>query len=348
MTHSRISHLSAIVPEDATLLEALRVINDGAAAVALVGAPHGPITGLVTDGDVRRALLAGHALDERCLPTVMRRQFHSVGPGSSRAEVLDLMRALSIEQVPVLDEQRHLVGLHLLHDLLGAADRPNAAVIMAGGRGVRLMPLTEHVPKPMIRVAGRPILERLVLHLVSYGIREIHLSVNYLAHMIEEHFADGGKFGCRISYLREERPLGTGGPLALLPPQREPLLVMNGDLVTQFGVDALLDFHERGGHVMTCGLRPYQVDVPFGVAEVEGGRIRQLREKPTHRMLVNAGIYVVSPQLLPRIPVGEEYPITRLIESALAAGESVGGHLIDDEWLDVGRHDELKRARGDV
>jgi NDP-sugar pyrophosphorylase family protein len=263
------------------------------------------------------------------------------------------MHARYISQVPVL-EDGILVGLHVLRELLGAEERENVAVIMAGGRGTRLRPLTEQRPKPMLPVAGRPILERIVLHLTGAGIRTIYLAVNYMADMIEEHFGDGDDFGCRIEYLREDlaRPLGTAGALALLPAEvsasGEPLLVMNGDLVTQFHVGRLLDAHARGGGVATIGVRDYMHDVPFGVVTVEGDAVATLEEKPSAVWSVNAGIYAVESSLLGWVDAGREFPMTELIADALRRGERVVAHRLEGDWLDVGRVNELRQARGEA
>ena len=236
------------VPATARLVDAMQSLELSGVEIALLTDAEGRLAGIVTDGDIRRALLKGATMESPVGPHMVR-EFTRVGPDAGRAEVLDLMQARTLEQIPVVDAEGKLAGLHLLHELVGAIERPNWAVIMAGGKGVRLRPITEHLPKPMIPVAGRPILERLVLHLVGCGIRQVFLSINYLGHIVEQHFGDGSRFGCRIEYLREEQPLGTGGALALLPePPTELLLVMNGDGVTQVDIGALLDFHERGGH----------------------------------------------------------------------------------------------------
>ncbi len=335
------------VKPDATILDALRVVDAGGHAIAFVCGGRGKVLGLLTDGDLRRALLGGAHLDSRVLPDAMRRDFAFVRPDAGRADALELMRARHIEQLPILDAEQRLVGLHTLHELIGRVERPNWAVIMAGGRGTRLWPITQHVPKPMVHVAGRPILERLVLHLVGHGIRHIWLAVNYLHEMIEEHFGDGRNFGCEIRYLHEPQALGTGGPLALLPERPlHPLLVMNGDLVTQADIGRMLEFHERGKYTATFGLRPYGVDIPFGVATVQGDRVVELREKPTERMHISAGIYVLSPKLLRHVPADREYPITELFATCLRRGWPLGAHVIEDEWLDVGRPSELSKARG--
>jgi NDP-sugar pyrophosphorylase family protein len=255
------------------------------------------------------------------------------------------MRARMIAQIPILDEAGKLVGLHLLHEILGAVECANWAVIMAGGRGSRLRPLTDELPKPMIRVAGRPILERIVLHLVGYGIRRIFLSVNYLGHVIQEHFGDGSRFGCRIEYLREEQPLGTGGSLSLLPEApRDPLLVMNADLVTEADVAAMLEFHRAGGQRATMGVRRYHHRVPFGCVELNDDRIVQMEEKPMLTRMVNAGIYVLDPAVVGRVPQSE-VSLPAIIEQCLAQGELVRAFEIASDWIDVGQREQLKLAR---
>lgn len=255
------------------------------------------------------------------------------------------MQSLVIHQVPVVDESGRVVGLHLLHELLGGIERPHWAVVMAGGRGTRLAPLTESIPKPMVRVAGRPILERLILHLVGFGIRRIFLSVHYLADVISSYFGDGSKFGCRIEYLQESEPLGTGGALSLLKEKpSSPVLVLNGDLVTQANLADMLDFHGRGRFVATMGVRQYTHQVPFGCVELKGGQVVGLEEKPILDRSVNAGIYVLEPSLLGRVPKAA-YPITALFEECLERREPIGAFEIRDDWLDVGQRDQLKQAQ---
>jgi NDP-sugar pyrophosphorylase family protein len=267
--------------------------------------------------------------------------------------VLDLMRARSLAQIPVVDDRGRLVGLHVLRELLGTTERENWAVIMAGGRGTRLRPLTDHLPKPMVKVAGRPILERLVLHLVGSGVQRILLAVNYLAEVIEDHFGDGDAFGCHIDYLHEEpgRPLGTGGALGLVAESglhpTAPLLVMNGDLLTSFSVHDLLRSHGDSGAVATVALRDYSHSISFGVAEVDGGRLRRFVEKPVASWLINAGIYVIEPDLLSRIPRGELFGLPSLLEDCLQRGEPVNVWQTNDEWQDIGRPAELRLARGE-
>jgi dTDP-glucose pyrophosphorylase/CBS domain-containing protein len=343
---------SILLGTDATIRDAMGAIDAGTVEIALVVDDGRRLLGTVSDGDVRRALLAGAALDDPVKP-YMTADPRVVRPESGRAEVLDLMRARSLAQIPVLDEHGVVVGLHVLRELLGAIERENWAVIMAGGRGTRLAPLTDHLPKPMLPVAGRPILERLVLHLVGSGIRRILLSVNYLSDLIEGHFGNGAAFGCAIGYLREEpgRPLGTGGSLALLrdlPEQpTHPLLVMNGDLLTNFSVPAMLASHEASGAPATLAVREYTHEIAFGVAEVQGSWLRRLQEKPVVSWSISAGIYAIDPGLLPRIPRNQQFPLPSLLDDCLLRGEPVNVWQIDDEWSDIGQPAELRRARGE-
>ena len=329
-----------------TLLDAMRVIEAGGIGIALVVETDGKLLGTLTDGDIRRALLGGAALGSP-LATFVARRFTSVGVGVSRAEILDLMQARVLNQIPILDAAGKLVGLHLLHEMLGHVNRSNWAVIMAGGKGTRLHPITAHLPKPMIKVAGRPILERLVLHLVGHGIRRVFLAINYMGHVIQQHFGDGSNFGCRIGYLEEQEELGTGGALSLLPePPREPLLVLNGDLVTQVDIGRMLAFHAASGCVATMGVRTYSHQVPFGCVQTNGPRITGFEEKPVLERMINTGVYLLSPPLLTRIPA-RFYPITELFDNCLERGEALAAFEIEDDWIDVGQRDQLKQARGD-
>ena len=340
----------AQVRVSSTLRDVILALDRSALGIALVTDDAMHLQGIFTDGDVRRALIRGAAL-EADVATYMIREFTSVGPNAGRAEVLDLMQARRFDVVPIVDAQGRLCGCHRIHDLLGVSPRPNWAIIMAGGRGTRLGALTQDLPKPMIRIAGRPILERLVLHLVGFGIRRIFLSVNYLAHVIEDHFGNGQRFGCAIEYLREERPLGTGGALSLLPTRpTDPILVVNGDLVTQANVGAMLDAHadpEQGETMITLATRRYFHAVPFGCIDVEGTRIVGMEEKPTLSRLINAGMYVISPKALDHVPQDAEFSMPALLADCLARNERVQSFEVADDWIDVGQKDQLKEARGE-
>jgi dTDP-glucose pyrophosphorylase len=333
-----------VVQGTGTIRAALEAVDRGGAGIALAVDDDGRLVGVATDGDLRRALLRGAGLDDPLDP-IVNREFVAIDTAQTRAEALDLMRARRIDAVPVLDDHGRPVALHLLYGFLEPEVRPNWAVIMAGGRGTRLQPLTDTTPKPMLRVAGRPILERIVLHLVGSGVSRIFISVNYLAHVIEDHFGDGRSFGASIEYLREREPLGTAGALALLPAPDRPLLVLNGDLVTSVDVGNLLAFHERGGFTATIGTRHYVHQVPFGAVVLGGDRVVGLEEKPTIGREVNAGIYVLEPRALGVLERGSATSMPELLGRLLEAGEPIGGFEVEGDWVDVGRRDQLARAR---
>ncbi len=330
----------------ATIRDALRTIDSAGMNGAVAVDADGMLVGMVTDGDIRRALLRGADLDAPVQPHV---NAHAVvaGQRESRAAILDLMRARGVSLVPVIDDQSRVIAVHTLRGLLGKQRRSNLALILAGGRGTRLWPLTEHVPKPMIHVAGRPILDRIVTHLVGYGIENIYLSIGYLGERIEEYFGDGSDHGCRITYLREDpdEPLDSGGPIANLSEFAdvvEPVLVMNGDLVTQFDVSAFLDHHAATGSAISIAVTTHSYEVPYGVLAIdERGTVTALVEKPIRDELVSAGMYVVSPHIVAALPGGRPFPITELIERCVDGHDQVSAWRCDPGWVDVGQPSDL-------
>jgi dTDP-glucose pyrophosphorylase len=329
-----------------TIRDAMLALEKCGLNIALVVDDAKRLVGILTDGDIRRCLLRGAPLSDRIVDH-MQRNFVSVSARAGRAEVIDIMQARYFQQIPIVDGDGRLAGLHLLHDMISTVERPNWAVVMAGGRGTRLAPLTDVVPKPMLRVAGRPILERIVMHLVGQGVRRVFLAINYLGHIIRDHFGDGARLGARIEYLTEDKPLGTGGALSLLPePPTAPVLVMNGDLVTQADVGALLAFHDAGNAVATVGVRKYFHTVPFGCVELDRDRLVRLDEKPTMTRLVNAGIYVLAPKLVTALPRNTATTVPDILGNAMNRSEEVRAFEIDDEWIDVGHREQLEKARG--
>ncbi len=360
LSPARYSPLNSVQPQlstlcvtsRSTLREAIEAIEAGGAAIALVLDEAEHLVGTLTDGDIRRAMLSGATLESPIVGYVTS-DFIAVRPDLDRAAVLDLMQARHISQIPVTDGARRLIGLHLLRDLMSAQERPNAAVIMAGGRGTRLYPYTATIPKPMVEVAHRPILERIVLHLVGGGIRTIFLAVNHMANVIEGYFRDGADFGCSIDYLREDpgNPLGTAGALRLLPEvggwRAHPLLVMNGDLLTDFNVGELLAAHEAANTLLTVGITDYAHQIPFGMVALKDGRLLSLSEKPVVTWTVSAGIYILDPALIARIPRSCDYLMTQLVDACLSRGEYVHTHAVGAGWNDIGRPSDLHRARGE-
>lgn len=335
---------SLCVARTGVLRDVLERLEAGGVEIVLV-VDEGRLLGVITDGDVRRALLSGASLDTPLQKYIVKECVTS-SPHTARTEVLDLMNSRRITQVPIVDDDQRLLGMHLLHDMLGASPRDNLAIVMCGGRGSRLAPLTNAVPKPMLKVAGRPILERIVLHLVGFGVRRIALAVNYLAEQIEGHFGTGERFGAHISYIREPKELGTAGALGLLPEvPSTPVIVMNGDLVTQFSVADMFAFHAAGKQRATMGVRRYFHTVPFGCVELDADVVRSFEEKPTISRLVNTGIYILDPELIQRIPKETQFHMPQLLDESLRRGETVRAFEIVDDWIDVGQRDQLRQAR---
>ncbi|HWJ38182.1 MAG TPA: nucleotidyltransferase family protein [Sphingomicrobium sp.] len=336
----------AEVSIDATLRGVMRQIDAASLQIALVVDADEHLVGTVTDGDLRRGILRGASLDDP-VTKVMNREPTTVVLGEDPAAILGLMRTAKLRHVPVTDHGR-LVGLETLEELISAPERNNPVVIMAGGRGTRLLPLTADRPKPMLPVAGRPILEHALVGLAEQGFRDFHIAVNYLGDMVEEHFGDGSRWNVSISYLRETQPLGTAGALSLLSAEpTEPLLVMNGDILTKLNFVQLMEAHEQGRDAATMCVRQYDHQIPFGVTLIEEDRLVALEEKPTIRNFVSAGIYVVQPDVVHRVPAGRFFDMPQLLNGLIADGRRVQVFPITEYWLDVGRHDDMHRALGD-
>jgi dTDP-glucose pyrophosphorylase len=340
-----------MVPVSATVLDVLASMERSGVHAALMVDDDRRLVGLLTDGDCRRAMLSGAELAAAALPHATTTP-QTVPPDLGRAAILDLMRALGISAVPVVDSVGRATGMHTLGEVAGVPELPNPVVVMAGGKGTRLGELTRRTPKPLLRVAGRSILEWILLNLVGGGIQDVYVSVNHLADQVEEHLGDGSRLGCRVRYLREDkdRPLGTAGSLSLLRRQLPnlglPVLVMNGDLMVQFEPEQLLHGHASARAAVTVATRGYQHQVPFGVVEQdERGLISQIREKPTVTMSVNAGVYAVSPEALALVPDEIESTMPQLMQRCLDGGYRVAAWPLASEWIDVGTPGDLARAK---
>jgi len=324
------------VKQSSTLLETLQVIDQGGKEIAYVVDQTDRVVGTVTDGDIRRGLLRSVSL-EAPVSEVANPHFTSVLASTTPEEAIEIMLSKTFNNLPILDKDKRLVGYYCIQDLLQTKPLPNCAVIVAGGKGTRLRPLTNGLPKPMLPIGDKPLLERTLVHLISHGIRRVYISIGYLGKMIEDYFGDGQKWGVEISYLREDAPLGTAGCLSLIEKlPKEPVLVMNGDLLTRLHIGRFLDYHERSEHVGTIGVHKYEVQVPFGVIESENQSVQNIVEKPTLTYQVNAGIYVLNPSLLSRLEVGRPKSMTELFQDALAEQLGVGTYSIQEEWVDVG------------
>jgi dTDP-glucose pyrophosphorylase len=336
-----------LLPSDATLQQAIRCLDQSSLQIILVTSADGSLMGTLTDGDIRRGLLRGLELDAS-VEAIVHRDPLVAPPQWGRATVLQLMQANKIHQLPVVDERRQVVGLHLWGDLLVPSKRANVMVIMAGGRGTRLLPHTENCPKPLLPVGGKPMLEHIIERAKVEGFVRFVLAIHYLGDMIEAHFGDGARWQVQIDYLREQAPLGTAGALSLLQPRpEEAFVVSNGDVLTDIRYGELLDFHARHRAAATMAVRLHEWQHPFGVVRTRGVDIVGFEEKPVSRSHINAGIYVLEPQTLDAIARDEPCDMPTLFARLQEMPVRTIVYPMHEPWLDVGRPDDLARARGD-
>ena len=334
---------NALISPATSIQEALAQIDSAATQIALVIDADGRLLGTLSDGDVRRALLGGKTLAD-AVDCCMCRTPTTVQVGESRETILAKMRQLVLHQMPVVDAQGRVVGLKTIDDLLVPEPHENWVVIMAGGLGTRLKELTRDTPKPMLAVGNKPLLETIINRFTEQGYRNIWLAVNYHADQIENYFGDGAKFGANIRYLREDMRMGTAGALSLLPPPELPIMVSNADLLTKVDYVELLEGHVTANAVATMAVREHEYRIPYGVVRAQEGRIEALEEKPVHRVMVNAGIYVLSPEAVARIPHNSFFDMPELFAEILKQGQPARCHHVDDYWLDIGRHEDLQQA----
>lgn len=339
---------TSLLPENSSVADAIRVLEANDSHICLVVDSDGRLKGTITDGDVRRSLLRmvplTASVDEvmRANPIVGRAE-QSV---ASRSET---MQRHKIRQLPIVGDDGRVLGLATLDELAAGHARDNWVVLMAGGLGTRLRPFTERTPKPMLKIGTKPLLETTLESFVQQDFCHFYISVNYLAESVKDYFGDGSRWGCQIRYLEETSPLGTAGALGLMPDRpTTPLIVMNGDVLTKVHFGQLLAFHREHGASATVCVREYDFQVPYGVVQLDGARIKGLTEKPAYSFFVNAGIYVIEPDLFDLIPrEGQRFHMTNLLDSAIAAHRDVAAFPIREYWIDIGQLDDFARANGD-
>lgn len=351
MSGNRKSRLQRVVfsPQD-SISDAVSALDRAGIGVLLLCEGDRQLVGVLTDGDIRRAILHEISFEEPCI-SIASRDPVVAPPDISKSEALyrmDHSKDFLVDHLPLVNDEGHVVDLLLRRDLVGRDDSNLAAVIMAGGYGTRLRPLTEDTPKPMLPVGERPLMELIVEQLRRSGIRRVNVTTHYLADKIKEHFDDGRDFGVEIDYVDEDRPLGTAGALGLMEAPDQPLLVMNGDILTRVDFQAMLSYHREHKADLTVGVRQYDLEVPYGVVECEGSQVRQLREKPRYSFLVNAGIYLLEPSVHRYIPNGQRFDMTDLIEKLLEDEGTVVSFPVVEYWLDIGEPVDYEQAQEDV
>lgn len=340
---------SALIAPDTALEDVIRAIDQSALRIAIVVDAKRRLLGTVTDGDIRRALLRHLPLTEPARE-IMCNTPQTAEVGWSKERVLAVMEKKLLLQLPVVDEEGTVVGLETLHGLLDRRNVDNPVFLMAGGLGTRLHPLTNDCPKPLLKVGPKPILEQIVESFVNAGFHRFFISTHYLPEKIRDYFGDGSRWGVSIRYVHEETPLGTGGALGLLPHDEitEPMIVMNGDLLTTLNYRSLLEFHTERAGVATMCVREFEYQVPYGVVKSDGDLIQALEEKPVQRWFINAGIYVLSPDMVRSVKPNTRVDMPTLLQQQVSSGRNVVVFPVHEYWLDIGRMDDFRRAQADI
>lgn len=338
---------SLFLSKSATLKEAIRIIERGSVQIALVVDPENRLLGTVTDGDIRRCLLRGENLESN-VEKAMNPNFHALPRNASEIKAELFMRDHLLHQIPGLDSDGRVCRLFVQKDMLPSKVLRNPVVLMAGGQGKRLLPATKNCPKPMLKIRGKPILEIILEQCIKAGFRNFYISVNYLKEKIIDYFGNGERWGVKICYLEEKKPMGTAGSLSLLPKEpKDPILVINGDILTRVDFISLLDFHEEQEASATICMREKETELPYGVVTSKNYRVESIEEKPTLYHNVNAGIYVLEPRMLSYLSNNKLIDMPALLEKGKAKDEAIFVFPIHEYWLDIGKITALEQAKGE-
>lgn len=333
--------------EELPVLKALEIIESSVAKIALVIDHSRKLLGSITDGDIRRAFLKGCTLQSP-VREVMHLAPMTMLTSSAKNQIIEVMITEKIKQIPLLEVDGTLLGIAIYDMLTGfeRVPRSNPVVIMAGGKGKRLLPLTADIPKPMIEVGGKPILEKILQHFITQGFSNFYFSINYLGNIIEDYFADGSKWNCNIKYVRETDFLGTAGALSLLKSElKESFIVINGDIITSLDFCDLLDYHESSKGIATVCARQHLTSVPYGVIKLKDGKLEAIVEKPIYEDLISAGIYAFTPKALDLIPTSTVIDMPDVLLSLAKDNQKVDIFPMKEDWVDVGRHADLEQLK---
>jgi dTDP-glucose pyrophosphorylase/predicted transcriptional regulator len=331
------------------IIDVLKIIDRSSKQICLVLSNDNKLIGTVNDGDIRRGLLRQvsmeDAIDNVCFrnPTVAR-------IGDTKEQIINLLQEKKIHQIPILDDNDKVVGLEILDDIISSSNKPNKVILMVGGLGTRLRPLTENTPKPMLSVGGKPILKTIVESFVSYGFTNIIMCVGYKSDVIKDYFKDGAMFGAKIKYINENSRMGTAGALSLLEMDNKPkesFFIMNGDLLTNLNFNHFIDYHKKSKSIATMCVREYDIQVPYGVVKVDGERVLSIVEKPIHKFFVNAGMYILEPECLSCVPNDVFYDMPTLFDSLIKSQKKVSSFPLREYWVDIGKIDEYERANSE-
>jgi dTDP-glucose pyrophosphorylase/predicted transcriptional regulator len=338
-----------LIHSSATIKEAIDVLNKEKMRIVIVVDNNNKIEGTVTDGDIRRGLVKYISINDT-VKCIMHRSPTVANFNDDKDEVLERIRSKNLLSIPIVDNNNVVVGIETLQHLTEKQYYDNPVVIMAGGRGERLQPLTNDYPKPLLHVGKQPILETIIKQFIDYGFHKFYISINYKSEMIKEYFGDGRDFGASIEYINEKKPLGTAGSLGNLPDNLPnlPVVMMNGDLLTKVNFVRLLQFHNEQECVATMCVREYDFQVPYGVVEHDKHILQKIVEKPVNSFFVNAGIYVLNPEILMSIPSNTKLDMTTFLQDQVDFNNNVSIFPLHEYWLDIGRVEEYERAQKDI
>lgn len=335
-----------VVYAEQTLLETMKIIDDASLQFAVVVNKENQLLGTVTDGDIRRSILRGEELNT-CIDNVMNKKPVFAYENNTRNECMDILKKYNLKQLPIVNKEKQLVNV-IFKEIRNLKEENNSVILMVGGLGARLRPLTDKIPKPMLKVGDKPILEIIIEGFKQYGYTNFILSVNYKKEMIQNYFQSGEAFGVNITYIEETKRMGTAGALSMLPERpTKPVFVMNGDLLTQVNFDQLMQFHKEQQAVATMCVREYEYQIPYGVIKTEGANLVSIHEKPIHKNFVNAGIYVLNPEAFNYIPKDVYFDMPTLFETIIADNKAATIFPIREYWLDIGRLDDFEKANLD-
>ncbi|MCG3714147.1 nucleotidyltransferase family protein [Arcobacter lacus] len=329
---------------NSSIKEALQIIDTGALQIALIVDVNDKLLGTLTDGDIRRGLLKGLDLNSS-VESIVFKTPTIAKISNTKEEILKLALSKKLHQIPIVDDNGKILGIQEIEELIRPKEKINKVILMVGGLGTRLRPLTDNTPKPMLKVGNKPILQTIVEKFSEYGYTNIIMCVNYKSHIIQDYFGDGKEFGVSIEYILEEQRMGTAGALSLLSEKpTEPFFVMNGDLLTNINFEHLHNFHIFNNSMGTMCVREYDFQVPYGVVNIENSKILSIEEKPTHKFFVSAGIYMLSPEILEYIPQNQFYDMPTLFEKIISEKQNAISFPLREYWLDIGRIEEYKKA----
>lgn len=323
--------------------KALKIISDGGNKIAIVVSKEDKLVGTLTDGDIRRGFLKGLNINSSIRSVVFKKPIVAKKT-DSKQKLLKVALSKKIYQIPVIDKNRKVIGLHVLDELIKPKDKSNLVVIMAGGKGMRLRPLTKDIPKPMLKVGNKPILQTIIEKFKENGYINFVICVNYKSKIIKDYFGDGRKFEVNIKYTNEKIKMGTAGPLSLLSKKpKDPFFVINGDLLTNLDFEKILDFHLEHNSKATMCINEYNIDSPYGEVILDNENIVSIKEKPKHKYYVNAGVYILDPKCIELIPK-KFFDMTTLFNKLIEKKHKTISFPLGEYWLDIGRFNDFKKA----